>query len=57
METSKRKDNIKVYSKLFKITNDEGKQVDGIVFYIEATINFPSHEVNKQLHNFSLRAK
>ena len=53
----KDKDNIKVYSKLFKITNDEGKQVDGIVFYIEATINFPSHEVNKQLHNFSLRAK
>ena len=53
----KDKDNIKIYSKIFKITNDEGKKVDNIVFYTDATINFPGNEVNKQLHNFSLRAK
>ena len=53
----KDKDNIKVYSKLFKITDDKGKQVDNIVFYTDATIDFPATEVNKQLHNYSLRAK
>ena len=53
----KDKDNIKIYSKLFKITNDEGKEVDNILFYADATINFPASEVNKQLHNYSLRAK
>ena len=53
----KDKDGIKIYSKLFKIFNDEGKEVDNIVFYTDATINFPASEVNKQSHNYSLRAK
>ena len=51
------KDNIKVYSKLYKIINDEGKEVDNIMFFTEATINHPASEVNKQLNTYSLRAK
>lgn len=53
----KDKDNIKIYSKLFKIFNDEGKEVDNIVFFTEATIDFPASEVNKQMHNYTLRSK
>lgn len=51
------KDNIKVYSKLYKIKNDEGKEVDNIMFFTEALVNFPASEVNKQLHTYSLREK
>lgn len=53
----KDKDNIKVYSKLFKMVNAEGNEVDNIVFFTEATINCPSTEANRQLHDFSVRAK
>lgn len=53
----KDKDNIKIYSKLFKIINSEGKEVDNIVFYTDATINCNASEVNRQLHDLSLRAK
>jgi hypothetical protein len=49
------KDNIKVYSKLYKIFNDEGKEVDNIIFFTDATLNFPASEVNKQYHTYQLR--
>ena len=49
------KDNIKVYSKLYKIKNDEGKEVDNIMFYTEAIINYPAGEVSRQLNTYSLR--
>ena len=51
------KDNIKVYSKLYKIFNDEGKEVDNIIFFTDATLNFPASEVNKQYHTYQLREK
>ena len=51
------KDGMKVYSKLYKITNDEGKEVDNIMFYTDATVNFPASEINKQLYTYSLREK
>ena len=51
------KDNIKISSKLFKIINDEGKEVDNIMFFTDATVNFPASLVNKQLNTFSLRQK
>ena len=53
----KDKDNIKVYSKIFKMINRKGKEVDNIVFYVDALIDHPAKEVNKQAHNYSLRAK
>ena len=46
------KDNIKISSKLFKIINDEGKEVDNIMFFTDATVNFPASLVNKQLFYF-----
>jgi hypothetical protein len=51
------KDGMKVYSKLYKITNDQGKEVDNIMFYTDATVNFPASEINKQLYTYSLREK
>ena len=53
----KDQDNIKIYSKIFKMINRKGKEVDNIVFYIDATIDHPASEVNKQAHNLSLRSK
>lgn len=53
----KDKNEIKVFSKLFKIINDEGKEVDNIVFYTEVTINSPASEVHKKFHTFNLKAK
>ena len=47
----------KVYSKLYKIINDEGKEDDNIMFYVVGTINFPASEVIRQLHTYELRAK
>ena len=46
------KDNIKISSKLFKIINDEGKEVDNIMFFTDATVNFPASLVNKQLYKY-----
>ena len=51
------KDNIKVYSQLYKMTNEKGKEVDNIMFYTDATIDLPAAEINKQLHTYSLREK
>ena len=53
----KDKNNIKIFSKLFKIINDEGKEVDNIVFYSEATINSPASIVHKNFHFFNLKSK
>ena len=41
--------------KLYKIKNDEGKEVDNIMFYTEAIINYPAGEVSRQLNTYSLR--
>ena len=51
------KPNIKVYSKLYKMINDEGEEVDNIMFYTDATIDFPASEVIRQLNSFDLRKK
>ena len=51
------KDNMKVYSKLYKIIDEKGKEDDNIKFYTEATLNFPASEINKQLYTYSLREK
>ena len=51
------KNNIIVYSKLYKIKDDKGEDVDNVMFYSEVTIDFPASEVNRQLHTFELRKK
>ena len=51
------KNNIIVYSKLYKVKNDKGKLDDNIMFYAEATLNFPASLVNRQLNTYELREK
>ena len=53
----KDKYNIKIYSKLFKIINDEGQEVDNIVFYTDATANCPASKANDKFNNFNPRTK
>ena len=43
------KNNIIVYTKLYKIINDKGKEDDNIMLYTEATLDIPASEVNRQL--------
>lgn len=51
------KENIKVYSKLYKVTNEKGEENDNCMFYSEATLNFPASEVIRQLNSYELRKK
>ena len=53
----KDKFNIKIYSKLFKIINDEGKEVDNIVFFSDAIANCPARVANDKFNVFNLRSK
>ena len=47
----KDKDNIKVYSKIYKMINDEGKEIDNVVFFNDATVNFPA---KKSINNYMI---
>ena len=51
------KNNIIVYSKIYKVKNDKGEDCDNVMFYSEVELNFPASEVNRQLHSFELRKK
>ena len=51
------KNNIIVYSKLYKMKNEKGEEVDNIMFRADITLDFPASEVNRQLHDFNLRKK
>jgi len=45
----------KIYSKPFKVTNENGEEGESRMFYLDATIDFPASEVNKQINSFELR--
>ena len=49
------KPNYKIYSKPFKTTNENGEEGESRMFYLDATIDFPASEVNKQINSFELR--
>ena len=51
------KENVKVYSKLYKVKNEKGEENDNIMFRSEITIDYPASEVNRQLHSYDLRKK
>lgn len=51
------KPNIKIYSKLYIIKNDKGKENDNCMFYTYSTIDYPASEVIRQLNTFELRKK
>ena len=49
------KPNYKIYSKPFKTVNEKGEEGESRMFYLDATIDSPASEVNKQLNSFELR--
>jgi len=51
------KPEIKVYSKMYKAKSENGKENDNAMFYVDATLNFPASEVNKQLFTYELLEK
>ena len=51
------KPNIKVYSKLYKVTNEKGEENDNCMFYSDCTLDFPASEVIRQLNTYELRKK
>ena len=51
------KNNIIVYSKLYKVRNDKGEEDDNAMFYTDATLDFPASVVNRQLNTYQLREK
>ena len=51
------KPNYKIYSKPFKTINEKGEEGESRMFYLNATIDSPASEVNRQLNTFELRKK
>ena len=51
------KPNVKIYSKLYKVKNEKGEENDNVMFYTEATLDFPASEVIRQLNVYDLRKK
>jgi hypothetical protein len=51
------KPNIKVYTKLYKVKNDEGGENDNVMLYTDATIDYPASEVIRHLNTYDLRKK
>ena len=49
------KDNMKVYYKIIKIMDDQDKEIDNIVFSVEATINCSSDKINNYINDFNFR--
>lgn len=49
------KDKTKIYYKIIKINDDNGKEIDSIVFYVESTIDFSSTKVNQYVNDFEFR--
>ena len=49
------KPDYKIYTKPFKTYNEKGKEKESRMFYLDATINCPASEVNRQINTFELR--
>jgi hypothetical protein len=49
------KPNYKIYSKPFRTRNEKGEEGESRMFYLDATIDSPASEVNRQINTFELR--
>ena len=49
------KDDKKIYYKVVKLQDEKGNDVDSLIFYADATIDFPSKTVNKYVNDFNFR--
>lgn len=49
------KDNIKIYYKQIRLKNEENKDFDTLIFYVEAILDIPSYKVNEYINNINFR--
>ena len=49
------KDNIKIYYKQIRLKNEENKNFDTLIFYVEAILDIPSYKVNEYINNINFR--
>jgi hypothetical protein len=49
------KDDKKIYYKVVKLQDEKGNDVDSLIFYADATIDFPSKTLNKYVNDFNFR--
>jgi hypothetical protein len=50
------KDGMKIYSKPFKFKNEEGKDIESAVLYLDLTLDFPASKVIDLVDDFNRRA-
>ena len=49
------KDNIKIYYKQIRLKNEENKDFDTLIFYVEAILDIPSYKVNEYINDINFR--
>ena len=49
------KGHIKIYYKIVKLQDEQGKDVDSLFFYVDATLDYPSNIINKYVNDFNFR--
>jgi hypothetical protein len=49
------KDNMKVYYKLIKILDEQDREIDNVVFSVEATIDYSSDKISNYINDFNFR--
>ena len=49
------KDNIKIYYKQIRLKNEENKNFDTLIFYVEAILDIPSYKVNEYINDINFR--
>ena len=47
--------NYKIYSKHIKIINEKGEEKESRMFYLDASIDHPASEINREINSFELR--
>ena len=49
------KDNIKIYYKQIRLKNEENKDFDTLIFYVEAILDIPSYKINEYINDINFR--
>ena len=49
------KDNIKIYYKQIRLKNEENKDFDTLIFYVEAILDIPSYKANEYINDINFR--
>ena len=49
------KDKIKIYYKQIRLKNEENKDFDTLIFYVEAILDIPSYKINEYINDINFR--